>query len=199
MSDINKTPLVQGRFVDPVTVSTHFHIHKGDTVADFGAGSGYFMEVLAQLVGDQGIVYVCEIQKELVEKLGNIARSKGLSQVRPLWADVEDVGGSKIEDEALDTVVMVNTFFQFEDRITAIQEVIRTLRTGGKFFLIDWSESFNGLGPQPDHIVSEQEVIDHFRLYFWPSLQLWPLSLLCSWVGIRQNKVRKIVLMVKKW
>ncbi len=160
MSDINKTPLVQGRFVDPVTVSTHFHIHKGDTVADFGAGSGYFMEVLAQLVGDQGIVYVCEIQKELVEKLGNIARSKGLSQVRPLWADVEDVGGSKIEDEALDTVVMVNTFFQFEDRITAIQEVIRTLRTGGKFFLIDWSESFNGLGPQPDHIVSEQEVID---------------------------------------
>ena len=158
MTNSNSTPLVQGRFVDPSTVSTHFYIKEGDTVADFGAGSGYFMEILAKLVGEEGVVYTCDIQKDLVEKLGNTARSKGLVQVRPLWCDVEEIGGSKVPDGVLDVAIVVNTFFQFEEKDTALQEIARTLRSGGKLFIIDWSESFGGLGPQPGHVVSELDV-----------------------------------------
>ena len=155
MTDTNTTPLVTGRFVDPDTVSTHFYIKEGDTVADFGAGGGYFMEILAKLVGTEGKMYACEIQKELSIKLGDAARSKGLAQVHPLWCDVEELGGSKIPDEELDVAIVVNTFFQFEDKDIALQEMLRTLRSGGKLFIIDWSESFNGLGPQAGHVVSE--------------------------------------------
>ena len=155
MTNSNSTPLVQGRFVDPAIVSTHFHIREGDTVADFGAGSGYFMDTLAQKVGTQGILYLCEIQKELSVKLGDMARSKGLAQVRPVWCDVEDHEGSKIPDGELDVAILVNTFFQFENKETALKEIMRTLRSGGKLFVVDWSESFNGLGPQPGHVVSE--------------------------------------------
>lgn len=146
---------MQGRFVEPSTVATHFHLREGDIVADFGAGSGYFMEALAKLVGPEGTVYACEIQKDLVEKLGGIARSKGLSQVRPVWSDVEDLGGSKVPEGVLDAAVVVNTFFQFEAKATALQEISRTLRSGGKLFIIDWSESFAGLGPQPECVVSQ--------------------------------------------
>jgi len=155
MIDTHTTPIVQGRFVDPATVATHFYIKEGDTVADFGAGSGYFMEVLARLVGNEGIVYACDIQKNMVEKVGNIAHIKGLTQVRPLWSDVEELGGSKISDGVLDVAIVVNTFFQLEEKEIAIQEISRTMRSGGKLFIIDWSESFNGLGPQPGHIISE--------------------------------------------
>lgn len=158
MTDMNTTaPLVTGRFVDPCTVATHFHLREGDTVADFGAGSGYFMEVLAKLVGKEGTVYACEIQKELSVKLGELARTKGLTQVQPLWSDVEELGGSKVPDGVLDAAVVVNTFFQFEEKDVALQEISRTLRSGGKFFIVDWSESFNGLGPQPGHVVSQEE------------------------------------------
>lgn len=148
------SPLVTGRFVVPSIVATHFHLRPGDVVADFGAGSGYFIETLASLVGPEGRVYACEIQKQLVEKIGDLARSKGLSQVQPLWSDLEEIGGSKVPDGVLDAAIMVNTYFQFDDRTIALQEVIRTLRSGGKFFLIDWSESFGGLGPQPSQVVS---------------------------------------------
>jgi ubiquinone/menaquinone biosynthesis C-methylase UbiE len=158
MTDTNTSaPLVTGRFVDPGVVSTHFHIREGDTVADFGAGSGYFMEVLAKLVGKEGKVYACEIQKELSVKLGELARTKGLTQVLPLWSDAEELGGSKIPDGVLDAAVVVNTFFQFEEKAVALQEISRTLRGGGKLFIIDWSESFNGLGPQLEQVVSENE------------------------------------------
>jgi hypothetical protein len=30
----------------------------------------------------------------------------------------------------------------------------RTIRSGGKFFVIDWTESFAGMGPQPSHVVT---------------------------------------------
>jgi len=159
MTDMNSTtPLVTGRFVDPCVVSTHFHLREGDTVADFGAGSGYFMEVLAGLVGKEGTVYACEIQKDLSVKLGELARTKGLTQVHPLWSDVEELGGSKVPSGVLDAAVVVNTFFQFEEKDIALQEIARTLRSGGKLLIVDWSESFNGLGPQQGQVVSEEDV-----------------------------------------
>ena len=157
MSETQQPPLIKGRFVNPATVVTHFHIREGDTVADFGAGSGYFIEMLVKLVGEKGVVYACEIQKDLVVKLGQIAHKKGMAQVRPLWCDIEELDGSKIPDGEVDVAILVNTFFQLEDKQTALQEIRRTLRNGGKLFIIDWSESFGGLGPQPSQVVSQED------------------------------------------
>ncbi len=145
--------LTLGRFVIPTVVATHFHLRAGDTVADFGAGSGYFIPTLVNLVGPEGRVYACEIQKPLVEKIGDLARRNGWSQVQPLWSDIEDVGGTKVPDGVLDAAIMVNTFFQLEDKAMAVAEVLRTMRPGGKLFVIDWSESFGGLGPTPEQVV----------------------------------------------
>lgn len=149
--------LPQGRFVDPNKVTTHFHIREGDVVADFGAGAGFFVEQLAGLVGQQGRVYACEIQRELVEKLGAHVRSKGLFAVDPLWCDLEMERGVKIADGVLDVAIMINTLFQLENKQVALSEVSRTLRSGGKFFLIDWSESFGGLGPHANDVVTQQQ------------------------------------------
>ena len=149
--------MLNGRFVDPTTVATHFHLREGDVVVDLGAGSGYFTPILSSLVGQTGRVYACEIQKELVEKIGTLARSKGLFNVDPLWCDIEMLGGVKLSDGIADALIMVNTLFQFEDKQTALRESLRLVRSGGKFFLIDWSESFGGLGPQPGEVISAQQ------------------------------------------
>lgn len=146
-----------GRFVVPAVVATHFHLREGDIVADFGAGSGFFLPVLAEAVGSSGRVFACEIQKNLVEKLGEQAQTFGLKNVHPLWCDLEEAGGIKIATGELDSAILVNTFFQIEDKETAVQEMGRTVRTGGKFFVVDWTESFAGLGPQPGHVISAAE------------------------------------------
>ncbi len=147
-------PEIQGRFVIPNVVCTHFHIREGDVVADLGAGSGYFTGVLAELVGPTGTVYACEIQKNLVEKIGDLARTHGWSTVQPLWTDLEELEGTHIPTGSVDVALMVNTFFQLEDFETALAEVNRILRPGGKFFVIDWSESFAGLGPESTAVVT---------------------------------------------
>lgn len=146
-----------GRFVTPNVVASHFHLREGDTVADFGAGSGYFIPELSKRVGPSGRVYACDIQKGLVEKVGALAREQGLGNIHPLWCDVEEPNGVKIQSGTLDVGVLVNTLFAFEEKVPAIQEIARTLRTGAKLFVIDWTESFGGLGPTPDHVVTADE------------------------------------------
>jgi len=90
----------------------------------------------------------------LVEKLGDQARQQGLTNIHPLWCDLEEENGIKISTGELDVAILVNTLFIIEDKDTAIKEMARTLRQGGKFFVIDWTESFAGMGPQSGHVVT---------------------------------------------
>jgi ubiquinone/menaquinone biosynthesis C-methylase UbiE len=142
------------RFVHPDIVSTHFHFREGDRVADFGAGSGRFLKALSRAVGSEGRVYACEIRKNLIEMMAAEAIEWRLPNVETIWADLVDVGSTKLKDGILDGGVLINTLFQIEDKEDALREIARVTRKGGKLFIVDWTESFSGLGPHPDHVVT---------------------------------------------
>jgi ubiquinone/menaquinone biosynthesis C-methylase UbiE len=154
MADIS---MLQGRFIAPEVAVTHFHLREGDAVADFGAGKGNFAVLLARQVGPTGKVYACEIQKNLVETVADTARASGQSNIEAVWCDIEAHLGTKLADESLDAAILVNTLFQMEQKDVAIVEIHRTLRPGGKLFIIDWTDSFGGLGPVPEAIISEND------------------------------------------
>lgn len=154
---------IGGRFVMPDKAVTHFHLNEGDLVADFGAGSGFFLKPLSNAVGADGRVFACEIQKALVEKLGDLAHLQGLGNVHPLWCDLEESEGIKVGNGELDAAILVNTLFMIEDKETAVKEMARTLRQGGKFFVIDWSESFAGMGPDLNHVINSADTTNLFE------------------------------------
>jgi len=156
-------PVTDGQFVKPHVVATHFHIREGDVIADFGTGTGFFLPTLSKLVGDTGRVYACEIQKNLVEAVGNQSRQASLSNIQVLWCDLEEPNGIKIADNTLDAGMLVNTLFIIEDRVSAVAEIKRTLRPGAKLFVIDWTESFAGMGPTSDHVIVKDEAIALFE------------------------------------
>jgi len=143
------------RFVEPQVVASHFHIRPGEVVADYGAGTGYFIPTLARATGPSGRVYACEIQKNLVQSLGDLIRTQHLDQVQVLWGDLEVEGGTKIPQGAVEVGILVNTLFQLQDKESAVAEITRTLKPGARLYVIDWSESFGGLGPQPTDIVTQ--------------------------------------------
>lgn len=151
------------RFVIPEVVATHFHIHEGDVVADFGAGAGYFIPTLALAVGPKGKIIACEIQKNLVEKIGFVAREHGHNNVDVLWSDLEEKDGIPIKEGSLDAGILVNTFFQLEDKATAVREFRRVIRTGGVIHVIEWSESYGGIGPATKQVVDKSSLCDWFE------------------------------------
>lgn len=154
---------IGGRFVVPEVVATHFHLKEGDVVADLGAGKGFFLKALSNGVGTSGKVYACEIQKQLVDNLGEIARSQNLSNIYPIWCDLEEEGGVKIADNELDVALLINTLFLIEDKPVMAKEIIRITRSGGRVLIVDWTESFSGLGPHPDQVFGLQLATDLFE------------------------------------
>lgn len=143
-------------FMNPQAVISHFHLHPGDTVADFGAGSGHYLKALSLAVGTSGHVYACEIQKGLVEKLTKRISDERLSNTHALWCDLEKLGGTKLKDELLDGGILMNTLFIIEDKETALAEIRRVIRKGGNLFIVDWTDSFRGMGPHPSQVVTDE-------------------------------------------
>ena len=50
---------------------------------------------------------------------------------------------------------MTNTLFQVENKVNVFKEAWRVLKLDGTLVVIDWSESFGGLGPHPEAVVDE--------------------------------------------
>jgi len=143
------------KFVVPEVVTSQFHLREGDSVADFGAGRGFFLRPLADVVGDSGSVYLCEIQKDLIEHVGEQIRLSGYTHAKTAWCDLEENAGIPVADSTFDAGILVNTLFQLEDKQTAIAEMVRTVRPGGKVLVIDWTDTVPGMGPTPDRVVSQ--------------------------------------------
>jgi ubiquinone/menaquinone biosynthesis C-methylase UbiE len=152
--------IFSGQFVVPEVVVSHFHLKAGDKVADFGAGNGFFLKPLSVAVGEAGKVYACEIQKSLVEKIGDMVRLQALTNVHPLWCDLEEVNGIKLNNNAVDAGILVNTLFQFELKEVALVEMRRVIRPGGVLHIIDWTESFGGMGPQAAEVLVKDRAVD---------------------------------------
>jgi len=144
-------------FADPEVNIKQLDLALGSRVADFGAGSGAYTLAAARAVGERGKVYAVDVQKELLTKLSAHASAENVSNVEVIWGDLDRVGGSKILDETMDAVIISNLLFQSEDKQSLLLEAKRVLKAGGKALIIDWSESYGGLGPSPAHIVSLDE------------------------------------------
>lgn len=142
-------------FVKPEEVVKHLGISAGVSVADIGAGSGHYVFLLSRLVGREGSVFAIDIQKGLLEIISKEAESKGVKNVHTVWADAENVGGTKLRAASVDIVLVSNVLFQTESKSSFVHEIKRISKKNARVVVVDWSESFAGLGPDSLHVVPE--------------------------------------------
>jgi len=144
-------------FTDPEQNILHLGLTEGMRVADFGAGTGFYSKACSPRVGYTGKVYAIEVQKELLKKLESEIRSWGLLNIECIWGDIEKRNGTKLADRSMDVVIISNVLFQVEDKLGLIDEAKRVLKKGGKILLIDWSDSFGGMGPSEENVITQGE------------------------------------------
>ena len=143
-------------FVDPKDIVKKLGIEPGMEIADFGVGAGYYAVLLAEAVGDKGRVYAVDILEEVLTKAKSHDHGRH-DNIEFLLGDLEQQGGSGLGDNQVDMVLISNTLFQFENKPAGLAEAHRVLRSGGALVLIDWSDSFGGLGPHDDNILPEND------------------------------------------
>ncbi len=151
-------------FSDPQKNIEQFGLGKGNYVADFGTGSGFYAFAAAEIIGVSGKVYAVDVQKDLLARIKSEAINvRHLNNIEIIWADLEHVGGTKLRENSMDAVIVANTFFQLENKDNACREVKRILKPNGRVLFVDWSSSFGGIGPQPEHVFSENQAKDLFN------------------------------------
>ncbi len=140
-------------FTDPQNNIDQFDLMSGMQVADLGAGIGAYAVVVAKKVGPDGKVNAVEVQRRFLDKIRQTAEMEHLFNVKPIWGDVEKLGGSKLNDLSMDAVIISNVLFQLENKENIVKEAHRILKPNRKVLFIEWIDSAGGLGPKDDDVV----------------------------------------------
>jgi len=146
-------------FAHPMRNVSILGIEPGMSVADFGAGSGAYVLAMAEQMANSGHIYAIDVQKDLLRRIHNESMRRGFTNVKIIWADLEQPKASKIKSGSLDFVLISNLLFQIEDKGAVLEEARRILKPGGRLAIIDWADSFNGMGPHKKDVVAKDSIL----------------------------------------
>ena len=153
------TPLKTANFAHPRRNVAALGVEPGMSVADFGSGSGIYVLHIAEALKHSGRVYAVDVQQDLLKRVKNEAHRRGFKNVDVIWTDLESPGASKLADKKLDLVLVSNLLFQIENKAAVLLEAWRVLKPTGRLAIIDWSESFGGMGPQQEDVVGKEKAL----------------------------------------
>jgi ubiquinone/menaquinone biosynthesis C-methylase UbiE len=138
-------------------------IYDGDQVADLGAGTGYFTQVLSRAVGSQGKVYAVDIEAEMLAYIDQ-REDMGAAEVVTIQADPDD---PKLPDGELELILVVNTWHHLDGRNKYLKKLRRALDTEGRVAIIDWREGELPMGPPAGSKLSREAVVAEFENAGW--------------------------------
>ena len=136
--------LSRDEWQQPKKVIQTLQIHPGATIADLGAGSGYFTYLLAQAAGPTGKVYAVDIDSDMTELVARKAKEQGLQNVEVILAKPND---PLLPEGRIDLIFTSNTYHHIENRVRYFAALRKTLRPGGRVAVIDFDRRswFTGL------------------------------------------------------
>lgn len=129
-------------------------IEPGSTVADVGAGSGYFTVLMAARVGPSGKVYANDIQPGMLELIQRKLRAGNIDNVALVLGDIDD---PRLPRGELDLVLMVDVYHEFSAPQTMLRRLRDALKPGGRLVLVEYKKEDPTIPINPTHKMSVAE------------------------------------------
>jgi len=139
----------------PEKVLDALKIKPGSTVADIGAGTGYFSLRLAQRVGPQGRVLATDIQPQMLAFLKDNMRAAGIQNIDLILCTPTD---AKLPADTLDLVLMVDVYHELEYPEETITQVHRALTAAGRLVLVEYRGEDASVPIKPEHKMTLAQV-----------------------------------------
>jgi FkbM family methyltransferase len=109
-------------------------VAPGMTVADIGAGDGYYTVRLAQRVGAEGRVLAQDIQPQVIERLADRVSREQLDNVSIKLGAADD---PKLPAASFDRVFMIHMYHEIEEPYAFLWRLYPALRLGGEVIVVD--------------------------------------------------------------
>ena len=139
----------------PDQVIAAMHIQAGMTVADVGAGTGYFEPYLSRAVGEVGHVLALDVEPDMVRHLAERAERDKLANVVAKQVAADDPG---LEPKSVDRILIVDTWHHIANRSLYTARLKAALRPFGQVVVVDFRREAHR-GPPPEHRIAPDEVV----------------------------------------
>jgi SAM-dependent methyltransferase len=127
-------------------------IRAGSSVADIGAGSGWFTVRAARRVGERGSVFAVDINADFLKHIEVRAASEKLSNVRTVLGKEDD---PLLPEKSVDAVLLLKTYHEVAQPVRLLARLRRSLREGALVGIIDRNGRGDDHGVERDTVVAE--------------------------------------------
>ena len=131
-------------------------IAEASVVADVGAGGGWFTVRLARRVGPNGMVYAEDVQAASLTAISRRVAAEGLTNVKTVLGEGSN---PRLPASTFHAVLIVDAYSEFEDRVTLLRNLAKSLRRDGRIGVVDFKLEGGGPGPPTEERVSAEAVI----------------------------------------
>lgn len=130
-------------------------LEPGMVVADIGAGSGVISALISDRIGAEGTVLAVDIQQEMLDALAARCKQSGITNIEPI------LGTNKsphLKPEAVDLVVMVDVYHEFDFPYEMLLEISKALKPGGRVAFVEYRKEDPAVPIKEVHKMSEKQV-----------------------------------------
>ncbi|ABC63442.1 class I SAM-dependent methyltransferase [Erythrobacter litoralis] len=131
-------------------------IEPGMTVADIGAGEGYYTVRLATRVGESGRVLAQDIDPDALQRLGTRVERERLDNVSIKLGAPDD---PRLPDDSFDRVFMVHMYHEVEEPYAFLWRLWPSLKEGGQAIVVDVDRPTDQHGIDPFLLKCEFEQV----------------------------------------
>ena len=130
-------------------------LKPGMTVADIGAGTGYYSWRMARRVGARGTVYAVDLQPEMIKLLEGQMSQHGADNVKAVLGTPTDPG---LPPASIDLALMVDVYHEFEYPYEMLAAIVRALKPGGRLVFVEFRGNDPSVPIRPLHTMTEAQV-----------------------------------------
>jgi SAM-dependent methyltransferase len=127
-------------------------IAAGKTVADIGAGSGWFTVRAARRVGESGTVYAVDINPDAVHYIDDRLHKEQLHNIKTILSKPDD---PMLPASSIDSVLLLKTYHEVANPVALLCNLRASLRPGAKIGIIDRNGNGEDHGVARDVVVRE--------------------------------------------
>src|SRR3954452_63363 len=137
-------------------------IASAKSVADIGAGSGWFTIRAAQRVGSDGFVYAVDINPEAVRYIGERAHKERLNNVKAILSEADN---PRLPAASVNAVLLLKTYHEIAHPVTLLRNLRSSLRPGAKVGIIDRNGNGENHGVEKEVVVREAKEAGYTMLH----------------------------------
>lgn len=127
-------------------------IESGKSVADIGAGSGWFTVRAARRVTNSGTVYAVDINREAILYIDQRAQKEQLHNIKSILSKPDD---PQIPARSVDAVLLLKTYHEIANPVVLLKNLGSSLKPGAKIGIIDRNGDGTNHGINKEVVVRE--------------------------------------------